>query len=63
MGDFQLTLSDEERQWLADFLTRTLKAKRVEEHRTRAPGYRDIVLQEENLIQQVLEKIGAMSHV
>jgi hypothetical protein len=61
MGDSQLTLTEEERRLLADLLERTLKAKRVEEHRTRALTYRDVVLHEENLLQQVLDKLGAMS--
>jgi hypothetical protein len=61
MGDCQLSLSEEERQVLADLLAQTLKAKRVEEHRTRAMNYRDVVLNEERVLQQVLEKLGAAS--
>jgi hypothetical protein len=60
MSEFDLTLSEEERDLLADLLVRTLKAKRVEEHRTRAMTYRDIVLHEEVVLEQILDKLGAM---
>ena len=53
-----LTLTDEERAYLGDLLQRSLKEKRVEEHRTRAPNYRQRVVREEELIIALLQKLG-----
>ena len=61
MGELQVTLTADERQYLWDLLERTLKETRVEEHRTRTPTYRERVLHQEDLIQAVLNKLGAAS--
>jgi hypothetical protein len=57
MGEQQLTLTAEERQYLVGLLENTLKVTLVEEHRTRAPSYREHVLHNEEIIQAVLKKL------
>jgi hypothetical protein len=57
MTELQITLNADERQYLLDLLERTLKDTRVEEHRTRTPTYREYVLQQEDIIQAVLNKL------
>lgn len=52
-----LTVTAEEQQYLVELLERTLKTARVEEHRTRAPSYREHVLQQEKLIEDLLGKL------
>ena len=54
----QITLSGEERACLVEVLQLTLKNRRVEEHRTRAPTYREQILEQEELIERVLAKLG-----
>jgi hypothetical protein len=61
MTDLQLTLTDEERTFLAEFLQKSLKEMRVEEHRTRAPSYREFIIEREQLIDGLLHKLGAMA--
>jgi hypothetical protein len=58
MAESSLTLADVERAYLVELLERTLKDARVEEHRTRAPTYREHVLQRENVIVGLLKKLG-----
>jgi hypothetical protein len=58
MAESSLTLADEERAYLVELLEKTLKDTRVEEHRTRAPSYREHVLQRENVIVGLLKKLG-----
>jgi hypothetical protein len=58
MTDMQLTLSLPERDCLAKVLESALKNDRVREHRTRAPSYREYILEEEKLLEQVLIKLG-----
>jgi len=58
MNHFQITLAAEERDYLAEVLQAVLKDKRVEEHRTRTPTYRQGILHEEDLIRVLLEKLG-----
>lgn len=57
MSELQLTLTVEEREYLVGHLEAVLKEKRVEEHRTRAPSYRQHVLQQENVIVGLLSKL------
>jgi hypothetical protein len=57
MAQLQLTLTTEERDFLADLLERSLNDTRVEEHRTRAPSYRELIVKQENLIIAVLAKL------
>jgi len=58
MGDTQITLTADERSYLVQVLESALKNHRVEEHRTRAPSYREQILQEEKLLEQLLVKLG-----
>ena len=58
MAELQLALTAEEREYLVGLLENVLKEKRVEEHRTRTPTYREDVLRQENLIVAVLSKLG-----
>jgi hypothetical protein len=57
VSELHVTLTAEERQFLQDLLARTLKDALVEEHRTRAPSYREHVLHNEEIIQAVLKKL------
>ena len=57
MADIQVTLTAEESQCLQELLERVLKDIKVEEHRTRAPAYRENVIRQEELIQKVLNKV------
>jgi hypothetical protein len=57
MADVQLTLSDPERLFLTSLLETALKERYVEEHRTRTPSYREDILRQEALIQQLLTKL------
>jgi len=61
MTDLHLTLTDEERAFLAEFLQKTLKDMRIEEHRTRAPSYRERIIEREDLVNQLLQKLGAVA--
>jgi len=58
MAETQVTLSGDERDYLVRVLESALKNHRVEEHRTRTPTYREQILQEEKLLEQVLAKLG-----
>lgn len=59
MTDTQLLLTNEERDYLSNLLAGVLKEKRVEEHRTRAPSYRQVVLEQETIIAGLLHKLEA----
>jgi hypothetical protein len=52
-----VTLSDEERSLLFNYLEQKLRDKQVEEHRTEASEFRDFVQHEEALIQGLLDKL------
>ncbi|MCC6493563.1 MAG: hypothetical protein IT424_11145 [Pirellulales bacterium] len=58
MSEFQVTLTEDERRLVSDILEHVLKSKRVEEHRTRTPSVRGIVVAEEQLIESVLGKLN-----
>jgi hypothetical protein len=58
MADTPLSLTAEERSFLVQVLETSLKNHRVEEHRTRAPSFREQILQEEKLLEQLLTKLG-----
>jgi hypothetical protein len=58
MPELQLVVSAEERDFLVRFLETALKELSVEEHRTRAPSYRKLVLQDEKLMASILRKLG-----
>jgi hypothetical protein len=57
MADLQITLTADERECLQGLLETILKDTRVEEHRTRAPSYRQHVVHQEELIASVLKKL------
>jgi hypothetical protein len=61
MPDSQLTLTDEERTMLVELLETSMKNILVEEHRTEAMSYRKRVLDKENAIARILEKLKAKS--
>ncbi len=58
MADTSLTVTNSERAFLVGLLEQTLQDKRVEEHRTRAPEYREHVLKQEEQITSLLKKLG-----
>jgi hypothetical protein len=58
MVETNITLDADERDCLIQVLENSLKNHRVEEHRTRAPTYREQILQEEKLLEQLLTKLG-----
>ncbi|MCI0377233.1 MAG: hypothetical protein L0215_06495 [Gemmataceae bacterium] len=58
MTELQLSLTGEERAYLTNLLETVLKEARVEEHRTRTPSYRELILRDEKLIQSLLSKLG-----
>jgi hypothetical protein len=58
MAESQLTLTAEEREFLVTHLEQVLKDTRIEEHRTRAPTYREHIIQQENQIVSLLTKLG-----
>ena len=58
MNDMQLSVSSEEQTFLIGFLEESLKETRVEEHRTRAPTYREHIVKREEIITRLLEKLG-----
>lgn len=55
--DTQLTMSAEERDVLVGLLEIALKEAQIEEHRTRAPSFREHVLKRENAIVSLLSKL------
>ena len=58
MADVQLSLTADERKYLVELLGKVLKDAQVEEHRTRTPSYREIVMRDEKLIASLLSKLG-----
>jgi len=61
MTEQQIVLTSDEREFLVNLLQSVSKQKLVEEHRTRAPSYRGLVIQEEELIGSILNKLGGQS--
>lgn len=57
MGELQVTLSAEERDALVELLEAALKDLRIEEHRTRAPSFREYVLRREQNLNSALAKL------
>jgi hypothetical protein len=60
MADLHLSLSTEERDFLAELLEMIRKDMLIEEHRTRTPLYREYVVHREDLINALLSKLGRM---
>jgi hypothetical protein len=58
MAEFNLVLSEREKQYLEGMLKSALGETRVEAHRTHySPEYRQQVLGEEELVRQLLAKV------
>jgi hypothetical protein len=60
MIEYQLVLSEDEHKYLTNLLEDNLKQVMVEEHRTRTT-YRDVVRQQERLVQSVLNKLRTLA--
>jgi hypothetical protein len=58
MGEIHLTMTAEEREYLAELLETVLKTTRVEQHRTRTPAYRKYVLERESVIEGLMNKLN-----
>ncbi len=58
MPETTYKLTEAERAFLVELLQRTLKDARTEEHRTRTPTYREVVLRQEDVITAILNKLG-----
>lgn len=61
MAESSLMLTEEERKFLGQLLEVCLKDTQIEEHRTRTLTYREHILQRENLITSLLQKLGKAS--
>ena len=61
MGDISVPMTAEEREYLVELLNSVLKETRIEEHRTRAPSYREHVERREGLIVSLLSKLGQLT--
>jgi hypothetical protein len=60
MAEFQLTLTEEEKRLLVNLLKYSLGETRTEVHHTHfSPDYRAQVVHEEEILRQLLEKLGA----
>jgi hypothetical protein len=57
MTQHSVVLTEQEKGYLLDLLERALKETRVEAHHTHTPGYREQVLQEEDLVRALLAKL------
>jgi hypothetical protein len=58
MNELQLSLTAQERDYLAGLLEEMVKETRVEEHRTRTPSYREHIVHQKELIVGLLRKLG-----
>jgi hypothetical protein len=56
-GEFTLTMTEEERTQLLNWLEQRFKNKLVEEHRTRAPNYREGILHQEAILEDLINKL------
>jgi len=59
MVEHQLTITTDERDFLVNLLQSALKEARVEEHRTRAPSFRELILKKEQAMIDLLTKLGS----
>jgi hypothetical protein len=55
--EFVLTLTEEERVQLLNWLEQTLRNKLLEEHRTEASEYRKHVLHQEAVLEKLIAKL------
>lgn len=63
MTECQFNITTEERDLLVEVLEDVLREIRVEEHRTRAPGYRERILRREDLIGDMIHRLGHTTEV
>jgi hypothetical protein len=56
-GEYHLTLTDEERAQLVGLLEAALAESRVEARRTHTPAFREQVIDEEEVIRGLLDKL------
>jgi len=54
---FTLTLTEEERVELLNFLEQGFRDVLVEEHRTEAPDYREYVQRKETVLRSVIDRL------
>ena len=59
--EFQLMLSEHERDELLLLLEQTLTKTRVEEHRTEATDYRDYVREKLSTLESLLDKVRQLA--
>jgi hypothetical protein len=59
MAESQFELSADERSFLVSLLEIAQKETRIEEHRTRAPSYREHIVHQGDLIAELLAKLKA----
>jgi len=52
-----LTINEEERAFLLNFLEQSLREKKVEEHRTDAFDYKEFVRRQEALVQGLIDRL------
>jgi hypothetical protein len=55
---FTITLTEDERTELLRFLEQVLRDKEIEEHRTEARKFRELVQHEENTLRSLISKLG-----
>ena len=58
MCETQLLLNEEEKELLVKLLEREVSQRLVEEHRTRAPAYREHILHDEAVLRGMLAKLN-----
>lgn len=57
MAETQLLLNAEEKDLLLKLLEHEISLRLVEEHRTRAPSYREHIMHDKAVLQRVLAKL------
>jgi hypothetical protein len=57
-AEINIVLNQQEREYLTELLKTTLKSTLVEEHRTRAPTYREGIAHREEMIRELLQKLS-----
>jgi hypothetical protein len=61
MAACQISLTAEERAYLVSLLETAQKETRIEEHRTRAPSYREHVVHQGDVIAGLLSKLQELA--
>jgi len=60
MTEFHLALTEEEKSVLQRLLEQDLKETQIEEHRTDALSYKQMIQREESILERLLEKVHAL---